>query len=929
MNNNWNRGQKKQKKAELGITALAAVLLTASVSAQDTVKPITKEKASKSETVYVITDAEGNSREIIVGDWLKNTTGLELLYDQSDLINIENMEGEEAFSEEGDNLIWQANGSDIHYQGTTEKELPVTVKITYYLDGQQIAPQELAGKSGKVTIRLDYTNRESRQGEKGENIYVPFTVMSGMIFTDGCVKNVEVSSGKVITKDNTTVVVGVAFPGLKDSLKIEHDEEEQNFEIDMDIPDYVEITMDAENFELETSASLIISDMFSTLDLDNEEDWQDMKDALDELSDGAKELVDGSVELADGVGELQEKIPELTDGVSELKDGVAEYTDGVSEASSGVDELKTGSSKLSGKTDSLTSGASKVDKGAGKLKSGLNTLQNKTGSFGEGAGTMAAGVQSLEDGTKELTKGLETVSTTLEELQSSLSGDDETKGLAEQLQTALEQLRTAVGSEDSEDYSIRNCYEQMQQDVSVLYNFYNGSVPTSETLAETSGVNVTGNATGNATGSGNNTADVDTSAIEELKAAAAEEKTSAQSAASQAAGAADGAQNNLLEAQNAASLANGQYQDAVNAYAPLLSDIKNTLNTIGLSKYAGYTDDGQSTAQSVADQYQSAAGNYEMAASGYQKSAESYEAAMESYEQTIADYEAIIAQYEAILADNTVQTSSQAISESMISAQQEETTTKQVQAAWTDLFTNLQILHVIEGGDGQQNPGVTASLQNLEDSLIGQKGALSQLKVVIDQLLAGVGSTDTADEKTLLGGARALEAGSEALNGGTEALMQGMGSLTTGVQSLVSGAEELKKGTNQLSSGAGAFADGVSELDQGVAKLQSGMSELNGNSSKLLDGTTELYDGATELADGVDELKDGADELKDGMEELNEDGIKKLKEIFVDDMDQLIDRLQAVQKAGNDYQSFAGIADGMEGDVKFIIKTDSIHMESE
>lgn len=920
MNNNWNRGQKKQKKTELGITALAAVLLTASVSAQDTVKPITKEKASKSETVYVITDAEGNSREIIVGDWLKNITGLELLYDQSDLVNIENMEGEETFSEEGENLIWQANGSDIHYQGTTEKELPVTVKITYYLDGQQIAPQELAGKSGKVTIRLDYTNRESRQGENGENIYVPFTVMSGMIFTDGCVKNVEVSSGKVITKDDTTVVVGVAFPGLKDSLKIEHDEEEQNFEIDMDIPDYVEVTMDAEKFELETSASLIISDMFSTLDLDNEEDWQDMKDALDELSDGAKELVDGSVELADGVGELQEKIPELTDGVSELKDGVAEYTDGVSEASSGADELRTGSSKLAGKSGSLTSGASKVDKGAGKLKSGLNTLQNKTGSFGEGADTMAAGVQSLEDGTKELTKGLETVSTTLEELQSSLSGDDETKGLAEQIQTALEQLRTAVGSADSEDYSIRNCYEQMQQDVSVLYNFYNGSVPTSET----SEVNVTGNATE----SGNNTANVDTSAIEELKAAAAEEKTSAQSAASQAAGAADGAENNLLEAQSAASLANGQYQDAVNAYAPLLSDIKNTLNTIGLSKYAGYTDDGQSTAQSVAGQYQSAAGNYEMAASGYQKSAESYEAAMESYEKTIADYEAIIAQYEAILADNASQSiTSQSIMAQSITTQ--SITAQQVQAAWTDLFTNLQILHVIEGGDGQQNPGVTVSLQNLEDSLIGQKGALSQLKDVIDQLLAGVGSTDTADEKTLLGGARALEAGSEALNGGTEALMQGMGSLTTGVQSLVSGAEELKKGTNQLSSGAGAFADGVSELDQGVSKLQSGMSELNGNSSKLLDGTTELYDGTTELADGVDELKDGADELRDGMDELNEDGIKKLKEIFVDDMDQLIDRLQAVQKAGNDYQSFAGIADGMEGDVKFIIKTDSIHMESE
>lgn len=906
-----NRKMKhKTKRTEWGITALTAVVLTSAVGVPVVGNDAQDPALTKSETVYVLTDAQGNSREIIVGEWLKNTAGLELLNDWSELENIQNMEGEETFSQDGETLIWNADGSDIHYQGTSEKELPVSIHITYYLDGAEIAPEDLAGKSGKVTIRCEYTNLESRAGENGEEIYVPFTVLSGMIFSENCVKNVEVSSGKVITQDDMTVVVGIAFPGLKESLALEQDEE-RDFQIDMDIPEYVEITMDAEKFEMDMSASMILSDMFGSLDLDSDDDWQELKDAMEELSDGSQELVDGSQELADGVGELQEKVPELTDGAQELQDGVSEYTDGVATVYSGVNELQSGSSTLTEKSKELTRGAGQLNKGADSLASGMSTLETGIGSFSDGAETMTDGIDELQSGAGQLLAGLQNVSQALQQLQESLMGDETDKGQIEELKNALTQISMAVGSETQGAQSIHNCYEKIAEDVNLLYQFYSGDHGIGENSVQTAAENAK---------AGNTVSDE--TQIQSLKEEAAALKSTAQSSAEKASELAETGQGTMTAAQNAEEAANGLYQEAVNAYEPLIHNIEETLNAVGLSKYAGYAEDGQNTAQAVADGYQSATGNYENAVSGYQESANEYLAAVEAYEQTIADYEAIIAQYENMLSEEKMETAA------VYSEENSETKAKisetEATDIWMDLFTNIRILGIIEGGDGQETLGVTASIQNLQESLVGENGAFNQLVSALGQMSAGVGTPDTTDTTTLVGGVKALETGLTDLENGTQNLLQGVNSLTGGVQSLSTGAEELSKGSGDLKSGITAFTSGVSKVDQGISKLQSGVSELDGNSSKLNSGAEDLHEGTLELADGVDELKEGADELKDGMEELHEDGIQKLKEMVVDDMDQLIERLQAVQKAGDDYQSFAGIADDMSGDVKFIIKTDGI-----
>lgn len=311
------------------------------------------EDAGKEETVYVVANADGSANNVIVSEWLKNKEGSDTLKDASDLKDITNVKGDEAFTQNGDEITWEAKGNDIYYQGTTEKELPVTEKITYYLDGEEMKPEEIAGKSGKVTIRFDYTNNEKTtqvvDGEEHE-VYVPFTVMTGMILPEDY-SNVEVTNGKVISDGSKKVVVGVAMPGLKDSLAIE----DGDLEEEVEIPDYIEITADVENFSLDMTMSVIMNDLLGSTDLDEAFDLTELEDSIDTLSDSSKQLVDGSADLAEGLDTLKSSMKEFASGVNTLKNGIITYTNGASEINNGAATLSNGINSMSQGVSTLTS----------------------------------------------------------------------------------------------------------------------------------------------------------------------------------------------------------------------------------------------------------------------------------------------------------------------------------------------------------------------------------------------------------------------------------------------------------------------------------------------------------------------------------------------------------------------------------------------
>mgnify|MGYP002711100973 FL=1 len=350
--------------------------------------------ADKDESVYLISDANGNVNKTIVVDHLKNKDKKDTLEDASNLSDIENVKGKEKFTQSGDKLTWQAGGKDIYYQGTATAEPPVTQKVTYYLDGKEISPEDLAGKSGKVKIRFDYTNTtsytETVNGEK-QTVSVPFAAVTGLVLGDGF-ENIEVTNGKAEVSDSSSVVLGYALPGLKDSLGIK----DKDLDGDVNIPEYMEMTADVENFSMPAAMTFVVnaSDYVSTdgIDTSDIDDMiNDLKDASTQLQDGSKTLAEGTDTLSDGLSTLQSKLGTFASGVGTLQSGLKTYTDGVSTLSGGLN-------KLGNSTGALVSGADKLNSGAGQLASGSATLKDGLKSYTDGANGLAKGASDLDAG---------------------------------------------------------------------------------------------------------------------------------------------------------------------------------------------------------------------------------------------------------------------------------------------------------------------------------------------------------------------------------------------------------------------------------------------------------------------------------------------------------------------------------------------------
>lgn len=415
--------------------------------------------ADKDESVYLISDANGNVNKTIVVDHLKNKDKKDTLEDASNLSDIENVKGKEKFTQSGDKLTWQAGGKDIYYQGTATAEPPVTQKVTYYLDGKEISPEDLAGKSGKVKIRFDYTNTtsytETVNGEK-QTVSVPFAAITGLVLGDGF-ENIEVTNGKAEVSDSSSVVLGYALPGLKDSLGIK----DGDLDGDVNIPEYMEMTADVKNFSMPAAMTFVVnaSDYVSTdgIDTSDLDDMiNDLKDASTQLQDGSKTLAEGTDTLADGLSTLQSKLGTFASGVGTLQNGLKTYTDGVSTLSgglntlgnstgalvSGADKLNSGAGQLASGSATLKDGLKTYTDGASQLNTGLNQLNDNTGSLATGVTSLNDGAKTLSDGINAANKGAAGVSAGAAQLKTSI---DTAKTGADSLAAGAKQVDEGVG----------------------------------------------------------------------------------------------------------------------------------------------------------------------------------------------------------------------------------------------------------------------------------------------------------------------------------------------------------------------------------------------------------------------------------------------------------------------------------------------------
>lgn len=334
--------------------------------------------ADKQETVYVIANADGSVKKVIVSELVKNPDKKDKLEDKSDLQNIENVKNDNGYTADGDSFIWDAKGDDVYYQGTTDKQLPVDLSLNFTLDGKSVSPKELAGKSGKLKITFNYANNEYKTVQidgKDEKIYIPFLMLSGLVLDNDKCSNIEISNGKIISDGNRSIAVGFALPGMNNNMDIS----------DIDFPETVELSADVKDFELTTTLTLAASDLFKNIDSDKLNSIDELTDSLDMLDSSAKQLLDGTSSLYDGTAQLLSKSDDLVNGVQALVIGAKSLAEG---------------------TDSLSEGADKANSGANDLSSGANDLSDGMATLYTGLKTLNENSETLRAGSKQVFESL-------------------------------------------------------------------------------------------------------------------------------------------------------------------------------------------------------------------------------------------------------------------------------------------------------------------------------------------------------------------------------------------------------------------------------------------------------------------------------------------------------------------------------------------
>lgn len=392
MKNISDKGKKRAVRA-ISVITTAALLFSMIGTAV-----FASEKIVKDETVYVITEANGRHKETIVSDQLKNVGERKLVNDVSDLKNIENVKGDEKFTQGSDGKIaWQAAGSDIYYQGTTEKETPVTLDINYYLNGKEVNGSELEGCSGDVKIEIEYKNKLA---EEGDNTI--FAALTGFLAEDESFSNISVSSGKVIDDGNRKIVVTLAVPGISEII----DDPEGK----IGVSDKVTISGKAKDFDLTDMMTVVTCDMFEDTKTPDFS-ISGMDNQIKTLDNGAKQLSEGSTTLYNGIHMLNKSSGELASGAAKLNKGADKLSVGSAAALEGSSSIAKGSKKLSQALDvnlgnmkngaaALYDGSSKLCDGIGVLKASIDGNDSQPGLLG-GAKSVSNGVKSLSEGTTQ------------------------------------------------------------------------------------------------------------------------------------------------------------------------------------------------------------------------------------------------------------------------------------------------------------------------------------------------------------------------------------------------------------------------------------------------------------------------------------------------------------------------------------------------
>lgn len=758
----------------------------------------------KEETVYVNADATGNSDEVTVSDWLKNSGSVSgNLTDESILKEIKNVKGDETFTENGDQLTWNTAGEDIYYQGTTDKELPVSVKLTYFLDGKEVKPDELKGKSGHLKIQVQYTNNEKKTvtvDGKEEEVYTPFVMMTGMILPNETFSNVTIDNGKVISDGSRNIVVGFGIPGLKDSLDLDEETTKEAEDKGVTIPENFEMEADVTDFTMSSTFTVALTDLLDDMDMDNIIDVDSLKDSLNELEDAALELVSGSGTLADGA--------------STLADGVSSYTAGADELNAGIQKYLGSNGELNGSVTEYVNGVGKVVKGVKDYTSGTNALANGVISYVAGEQKIAAGAAQLS----QLSKGLEQVQTAVDTLSKAADGKGEATDdlviAANQLAAGTKQLQAVLGSEEvtalltQVNGMVTTGNELISATESLSASLQTGiATPVANIAAALTGMETQLNAIN--TQLGTLQSDCET-AVADVNAKITDYNTKVDAA------------------QAAANTSKTQIANAISALQAQLNattdeSVRDQISTaITALQNAQTAADGLNNVQK-ASAITVSVPTFDLSA--ITSGAATLQTNLKTFKETAAALQQQLPEMQKKL--DAIAAAKDSLPSDSIS---------QLTASVTQLNQGMQGLNTglgtLSGGLGQLNTSVQAQFPTAIQGITELNGGFMQL-----------GSYNTS----LLSGAEQLKGSSSTLVAGAGTLQSGTNQLASGLNTLGS---QMSAGAAKLSANSNALREGASSLSAGAKKLADGMDQFDKEGTSKLKSTVE-----DEFGDVLDRLK--------------------------------------------------------------------------
>lgn len=426
----------------------------------------------KTETVYSVLNSDGSISDTIVSSWLHDEDGINNIKETLNLTDVKNIKSNEKPSKDGNTYTWNAKGNDVYYEGTATKQLPVSVKIRYELDGQEMSAKDMEGKSGHLKLTISFTNNYSEvKNINGKSIVIhPSYLAGGMLnMSTGKFSNVKCESGKIVNDGTNEMLAFANIPGLNETLKSAGLDKVNN---QLGISDDVTVEADVNDFDL---GSIMVG-MTNEIDLASElgeiGSVSELTDGVNQLIEADNQLIDGSKQLYDGTTQLKEQaapltgssdqVRQLSAGAIQLNDGVKALQTGLTAYTNGVDNLAAGSQQLYG-----------IPQGVSQIQTGVS------GNLGQGKTNLLDGATKLNEGLKQLEAQVNTLNPTeLDTMQSQIQAamntlggmqktitDDSAKlgGLSKSLKDASDTL-TALQN----DQTLANQITQVGKDVATL-----------------------------------------------------------------------------------------------------------------------------------------------------------------------------------------------------------------------------------------------------------------------------------------------------------------------------------------------------------------------------------------------------------------------------------------------------------------------------